>query len=395
MAAEEHVPEPTNPLGIDGLEFIEYATSQPEAFGALLQRMGFAAVARHRSREVMLYRQGSMNLIVNSAQARGGEVAPTPVLAAVALRVRDAGRAFERSLELGAWEMPTRAAAMELHIPGIHGVGDSLLSKPRIESVTALSALAAEYVALGARFGNLTLVVLSILEEWRVAPLWGDQCDCLRDAKMPPDERGRWITELCARSVDDAATLAELSRRSIGHGVVIAGDLNATPDGAAVVKTAVDARVAAIFRGESPIMPEGTTVVEVGDEFVGGLVLRRQVHTHEVLGVGLRHLDRTLRRAVRRVADETELTEEYLSDPKNIRHGQELWRQQCVKCHGAGSYPGKAPKLNPSRSLITGVICGVRVEQIEDETMREIRYLDKLIDELARGKKMEKILRSE
>lgn len=49
------------------------------------------------------------------------------------------------------------------------------------------------------------------------------------------------------------------------------------------------------------------------------------------------------------VADETELTEEFLSDPENIRLGQELWRQQCVKCHGAGSYPGKAPKLNPGR----------------------------------------------
>jgi mono/diheme cytochrome c family protein len=49
------------------------------------------------------------------------------------------------------------------------------------------------------------------------------------------------------------------------------------------------------------------------------------------------------------VADETELTEEFLSDPENIKLGQELWRQQCVKCHGAGSYPGKAPKLNPRR----------------------------------------------
>ena len=49
------------------------------------------------------------------------------------------------------------------------------------------------------------------------------------------------------------------------------------------------------------------------------------------------------------VADETELTEEFLSNPENIRLGQELWRQQCVKCHGAGSYPGKAPKLNPGR----------------------------------------------
>lgn len=54
----------------------------------------------------------------------------------------------------------------------------------------------------------------------------------------------------------------------------------------------------------------------------------------------------------------------------------------------------QAPQMNPARSLITGVICGVRVENIEEPTMREIRYLDKLIDELARGKAMEKILRS-
>ncbi|MEZ4531137.1 MAG: DUF2200 domain-containing protein [Thermomicrobiales bacterium] len=52
-----------------------------------------------------------------------------------------------------------------------------------------------------------------------------------------------------------------------------------------------------------------------------------------------------------------------------------------------------APALNPSRSQITGVVCGVRVEDIEEETMREIRYLDKLIDELAKGKPMDKILR--
>ena len=53
----------------------------------------------------------------------------------------------------------------------------------------------------------------------------------------------------------------------------------------------------------------------------------------------------------------------------------------------------EAPKMNPSRDLIKGVICGVRVEEIEEPTMREIRYLDKLIDELAKGKAMEKILR--
>src|SRR6187402_453456 len=54
----------------------------------------------------------------------------------------------------------------------------------------------------------------------------------------------------------------------------------------------------------------------------------------------------------------------------------------------------KAPKLNPKRKLITGVICGVRVEDIEDPLMRELRYLDKLVDELAKGKAMEKILRT-
>lgn len=54
----------------------------------------------------------------------------------------------------------------------------------------------------------------------------------------------------------------------------------------------------------------------------------------------------------------------------------------------------EAPELNPNRKLITGVVCGVRVEEIDEQTMQEIRHLDKLIDELARGKAMDKILRS-
>ena len=121
--ATEVVPEPLNPLGVDGIEFIEYATSQPQAFGALLQQMGFAAVARHRSREVVLYRQGAMNVIVNSH----GAGPASPAVAAIALRVRDAGAAYHRSLDLGAWEIEAHAAAMELNIPGIHGVGESLV----------------------------------------------------------------------------------------------------------------------------------------------------------------------------------------------------------------------------------------------------------------------------
>ncbi|HXH62135.1 MAG TPA: DUF2200 domain-containing protein [Fimbriimonadaceae bacterium] len=55
---------------------------------------------------------------------------------------------------------------------------------------------------------------------------------------------------------------------------------------------------------------------------------------------------------------------------------------------------GDAPKMNPNRGLIKGVVCGVRVEEVAEPLMREIRYLDKLIDELAKGKAMEKILRS-
>ena len=66
MIVQERNPQPANPLGLDGIEFVEYATAQPQALGALLQQLGFAPVARHRSREVMLYRQGTMNVIVNA-----------------------------------------------------------------------------------------------------------------------------------------------------------------------------------------------------------------------------------------------------------------------------------------------------------------------------------------
>src|SRR3970040_2199244 len=107
MTVQERNPEPSNPLGIDGIEFIEFATSQPQALGTVLQYMGFAPVARHRSREVMLYRQGPMNLIVNAhPDALPGLAAPTatPELKAIALRVRDAAYAWRRAQELGAWE---------------------------------------------------------------------------------------------------------------------------------------------------------------------------------------------------------------------------------------------------------------------------------------------------
>jgi 4-hydroxyphenylpyruvate dioxygenase len=127
----EAVPEEVlNPLGVDGIEFIEFATSRPQALGGLLEQLGFRPIARHRSREVELYRQGAMNIIVNSQPAdlpHTVQPVETPVLSAFALRVRDADAAFRRVQDLGAWEIPVRARAMELNIPAIHGVGESLI----------------------------------------------------------------------------------------------------------------------------------------------------------------------------------------------------------------------------------------------------------------------------
>ncbi len=76
-------------------------------------------------------------------------------------------------------------------------------------------------------------------------------------------------------------------------------------------------------------------------------------------------------------------------------YSHESLEGQLEKQTDVETFLAEAPQLNPSRALIKGVVCGVRVEDIEEPTMREIRYLDKLIDELARGKAMEKILRNE
>jgi 4-hydroxyphenylpyruvate dioxygenase len=125
MAADrEAITQTANPLGLDGIEFIEYATSKPQALGQVLEMMGFRPIARHRSREVLLYRQGEVNVIVN-AHANGRVLTDKPVIAAIAFRVRDAAAAYQRALDHGAWAVPTRVEVMELNIPVIHGVGNS------------------------------------------------------------------------------------------------------------------------------------------------------------------------------------------------------------------------------------------------------------------------------
>lgn len=115
-----------NPLGIQGIEYVEYATKSPQAFGAALEQLGFAAIARHRSREISLYRAGEMNVIVNAHQA--AQCVDEEVrLIAFALRVHDAATAYAQCLARGAWPITPHVGAMELNIPGICGVGDSTI----------------------------------------------------------------------------------------------------------------------------------------------------------------------------------------------------------------------------------------------------------------------------
>jgi 4-hydroxyphenylpyruvate dioxygenase len=117
-----------NPLGLDGIEFIEFATTKPQALGQVLEMMGFRPVARHRSREVLLYRQGELNIVVNAhpGDAQGaGHGSDVPSISAMALRVRDARAAYYYVIERGAWSVPTHAEVMELNIPAMHGAGGS------------------------------------------------------------------------------------------------------------------------------------------------------------------------------------------------------------------------------------------------------------------------------
>jgi 4-hydroxyphenylpyruvate dioxygenase len=116
----------SNPLDMDGIEFVEFSTSRPQALGQVLEMLGFHAVGRHRSREILLYRQGEMNIIVNAhaeSQARAMRPSETPVIAAIALRVKDAASACRHAVDRGAWMVPFHVEPMELYIPGIHGVG--------------------------------------------------------------------------------------------------------------------------------------------------------------------------------------------------------------------------------------------------------------------------------
>ena len=119
-----------NPMGTDGFEFVEYAAPDPKEMGRLFERLGFRAIARHRHKNVILYRQGEINFIVNAepdsfAQRFARQHGPS--ICAIAFRVQDAKSAYERAISLGAWGFAGQAGPGELNIPAIKGVGDSLI----------------------------------------------------------------------------------------------------------------------------------------------------------------------------------------------------------------------------------------------------------------------------
>jgi 4-hydroxyphenylpyruvate dioxygenase len=119
-----------NPMGTDGFEFIEYAAPDPKAMGALFERMGFRPIARHRHKNVLLYRQGGINFIVNAEPdsfAQRFARLHGPSICAIAFRVQDAKAAYERAIGLGAWGYAGQAGPGELNIPAIKGIGDSLI----------------------------------------------------------------------------------------------------------------------------------------------------------------------------------------------------------------------------------------------------------------------------
>jgi len=124
-------PQADNPLGMAGLEFVEFAAPNPAELGRRFEQLGFKAIARHVSKAVTLYRQGQMNFLVNaepdSFAARYAQEYGTGICA-IGVRVDNAQRAFEHAISLGAWAFEgERVGPAELSIPAIQGIGDSHL----------------------------------------------------------------------------------------------------------------------------------------------------------------------------------------------------------------------------------------------------------------------------
>ncbi len=119
-----------NPMGLCGFEFVEFASPTPGQIEPLLEKLGFSLVARHRSKDVLLYRQGGINFIVNrEPKSLAGYFAAEhgPSACGLAFRVRDAHKAYARALELGAQPLDIPTGPMELRLPAIKGIGGAPL----------------------------------------------------------------------------------------------------------------------------------------------------------------------------------------------------------------------------------------------------------------------------
>lgn len=119
-----------NPMGLRGFEFVEFASPTPNTLEPLFEKLGFTLVARHRSKDVVLYRQGEINFIVNrERKSPAGYFAAEhgPCACAMAFRVADSHIAYERALELGAQPMDMATGPMELRLPAIKGIGGAPL----------------------------------------------------------------------------------------------------------------------------------------------------------------------------------------------------------------------------------------------------------------------------
>src|SRR5690606_5593611 len=119
-----------NPMGTRGFEFVEYAAPDPDQRGHVFRLLGFKPIARHRHKNVILYRQGNINFIVNAEPDSFGQRFARlhgPSICAIAFRVDDAAKAYRRALDLGAWGFDSGSGPMELKIPAIKGIGDSLI----------------------------------------------------------------------------------------------------------------------------------------------------------------------------------------------------------------------------------------------------------------------------
>lgn len=133
-----------NPLGTDGFEFVEYTAPDAEGIQnlkALFESLGFAEIAKHKSKECWLFRQGQINFIINAepnSQAEDFARAHGPSVCGMAFRVEDAGKALAHALENGAKQFVGNLGPMELNIPAVYGIGESTLYFVDINKVESI-----------------------------------------------------------------------------------------------------------------------------------------------------------------------------------------------------------------------------------------------------------------